>query len=144
MKECMNCKNEFEAKRPHAKFCSDKCRVAYNRAHPQQAVTKLQMQLLYNEMLDLARKMQGTDSISVLPPLSPQKAVALHNAEYPDQHTIQAALSYNELRGLIEAATSSMQLHSAWKRVEKNKELAGWQIKILNQLKENQRGKIDF
>lgn len=28
---CKNCKNEFEAKRRDALFCSDKCRKAYKR-----------------------------------------------------------------------------------------------------------------
>lgn len=56
MKECVNCKNAFEPKRPHGKFCSDKCRVAYNRSNPSQVVTKMQVQVLYNEMLDLIKK----------------------------------------------------------------------------------------
>lgn len=28
---CQNCENEFEAQRASAKFCSDKCRVQFNR-----------------------------------------------------------------------------------------------------------------
>ena len=52
MKACLNCKNDFDAKRPHAKFCSDKCRVAYNRANPSQSVSKFQMQSLYNAFLE--------------------------------------------------------------------------------------------
>jgi hypothetical protein len=50
MKECLQCKKEFEPKRPHGKFCSDKCRVQYNRLNPLQAVSKFQMQALYNEI----------------------------------------------------------------------------------------------
>src|SRR6478735_393114 len=56
MKACMNCKKMFEPKRPHGKFCSDKCRVAYNRSNPTDSVTKIQVQVLYNEMLDLIKK----------------------------------------------------------------------------------------
>jgi len=58
MKQCMNCKTDFEFKRDSAKFCSDKCRAAYNRAHPQQMVTKLQMQSLYNAVLEAVEKIQ--------------------------------------------------------------------------------------
>lgn len=141
---CLNCKKDFEPKRPHAKFCSDKCRVAWNRANPQGKVTKLQMQSLYNEILELARKMQEGDNIRSTPPLSPQQAVLVHNSEHADQHTISAVLSYNELRDLIESATSSTQLYAAWKQVEKNKELAGWQLKELSKLKDHQQTKIDF
>lgn len=31
MKECLNCKKEFEPKKPKAKFCSISCRVAFHR-----------------------------------------------------------------------------------------------------------------
>lgn len=62
----------------------------------------------------------------------------------PDTGQPNELLSYNELRDAISAATSSTELHKAWKRVEKNKELAGWQVKVLSQLKEDQRTKIDF
>jgi hypothetical protein len=58
MKQCLNCKKEFEYKRDSAKFCSDKCRAAYNRTHPQQMVSKVQLQVLYNEMLELIKKAQ--------------------------------------------------------------------------------------
>lgn len=55
MKRCLNCDKEFQHKRNAAKFCSDKCRAAYNRSHPGQAVTKIQVQVLYNEMLDMIK-----------------------------------------------------------------------------------------
>lgn len=57
---------------------------------------------------------------------------------------LKPVLSYNELRGLIESATSSTELHKAWKEVEKNKTLAGWQIRELEKLKNIQQTKIDF
>lgn len=56
MKQCLNCQKEFEYKREAAKFCSDRCRVQYNRKHPKEGVTKVQMQVLYNEVLDLIQK----------------------------------------------------------------------------------------
>jgi hypothetical protein len=58
MKQCLNCQNDFEYKREAAKFCSDKCRAAYNRAHPEKQVTKLQMQSLYNAVLEAVEKIQ--------------------------------------------------------------------------------------
>jgi predicted nucleic acid-binding Zn ribbon protein len=57
MKACLNCQKEYQNKREASKFCSDKCRVAYNRKHPRQKVTPLQMQVLYNTMLEMFGKM---------------------------------------------------------------------------------------
>lgn len=57
---------------------------------------------------------------------------------------LKPVLSYNELMGLIQEATSSTELHKAWKEVERNKELASWHLKKLNEEKELQRTKIDF
>jgi hypothetical protein len=31
MNKCINCNKEYEAKRTSSKFCSDRCRIAYNR-----------------------------------------------------------------------------------------------------------------
>lgn len=56
MKPCLNCQKGFEPKREHAKFCSDKCRVMYNRKYPAQNVSKWQMQALYNEIRELVSK----------------------------------------------------------------------------------------
>ena|SRR5690349_4426604 len=99
-------------------------------------------QVLRTEVKDLT---QPTDVLK--PQESPKTNYSINIIlDQNAAHTLAQAsvLSYNELREVIEAATSSMQLQAAWKQVEKNKELAGWQIKILNQLKENQRTKIDF
>jgi len=67
MKTCLNCKKEYQHKREASKFCSDKCRVAYNRKHPRQAVSTVQMQVLYNAVLELlgnAGKIQQTAPIA--------------------------------------------------------------------------------
>lgn len=61
MKNCLNCNTEFRPKREHAKFCSDKCRVAYNRNHPAGSVTKTQLQVLYNAFLEAIGKIQYSD-----------------------------------------------------------------------------------
>lgn len=58
MVNCLYCRKEFEQKRSTAKFCSDKCRAAHHRRHPENTVTKVQMQVLYNEMLDMMAKIK--------------------------------------------------------------------------------------
>ena len=51
--KCLNCQKEFEPKRKDtAKFCSATCRVRYNRVNPKDKVTKVQMQVLYNTMME--------------------------------------------------------------------------------------------
>lgn len=55
MKDCLQCGEKYENKRETSKFCSDKCRVKYNRKNPKQGVTKLQMQVLYNSVLALVQ-----------------------------------------------------------------------------------------
>jgi hypothetical protein len=56
MKNCLKCNKEFEPKKNTAKFCSTSCRVMYNRKHSKQSVTPVQMQVLYNSMLELIEK----------------------------------------------------------------------------------------
>lgn len=52
--KCLNCENEFEEKRKDtAKFCSAKCRVKYNRKYPKSGITKVQMGVLYNSLLEV-------------------------------------------------------------------------------------------
>lgn len=54
MKACLNCQKEYQNKRAASKFCSDKCRVMYNRKHPKVGVVSpLQMQVLYNAVLEM-------------------------------------------------------------------------------------------
>jgi predicted nucleic acid-binding Zn ribbon protein len=141
--ECLNCKKEFEPKRPHGKFCSDKCRVAYNRANPQNKVTNIQMQVLYAEMLKMASEFKGFD-IKMVDPITPQVHVALINAENKDQHTFIKEYDYAGLKELISTSTSSYDLESAWRIVNAAKGLVGWQLRELTRLKELQRTKIDF
>ena len=55
--KCLNCPNEFEPKRKDvAKYCSVKCRVQYGRKNPGNSVTKVQMQVLYNSMMEAIGK----------------------------------------------------------------------------------------
>lgn len=58
MKQCLECNKEFEPKREHGKFCSDRCRISYNRKHPKGSVTQIQVQVLYNAFMDAISKIQ--------------------------------------------------------------------------------------
>lgn len=52
MKECLHCKNRYESSKDFSKFCSTKCRVAYNRKNPKQSLNKVQVQVLYNAIME--------------------------------------------------------------------------------------------
>lgn len=104
MKTCLSCGKEYVNKRETSKFCSDKCRVSYNRKNPKTVVTKFQMQVLYNSMLELVDKM-GTESIKQqrIPPLSKQQEVAMFNYEHKDQLTTISELpTFQEFMNGIE------------------------------------------
>lgn len=145
MKECLNCKAQFQEKRSTAKFCSNKCRAAFfrNKGNSEEGNAMSQMAALQQELSVATLKIRQL--IAAIPDSydAPRLPKNMVGEEY-DQSNIKPILSYNELREVISNATSSTELHKAWKEVEKNKGLAGWQLKILNQLKEDQRTKIDF
>ena len=42
-KECIRCKAKFEAKKNTAKFCSNSCRVMYNRNSPENKEKRLSL-----------------------------------------------------------------------------------------------------
>lgn len=58
MNKCLKCQKEYEPKRSTSKFCSDSCRSAFHRDSPATKVTKLQMQSLYNAVLEAVEKIQ--------------------------------------------------------------------------------------
>lgn len=58
-KQCLNCGHDFECKRETGKFCSDRCRAAYNRANPKGVITKKQARSIYNEILDLIERVKS-------------------------------------------------------------------------------------
>lgn len=147
MKECLNCKKEYEPKRDTSKFCSVSCRVLYNRGKPkQQKVNPIdQMIVIRDEMVDTMFKIRALVENAPVGSFNGPRLSEPFNGDDPlHPGNKKPALGYNELRELIEAATSSTELHKAWKEVEKNKELAGWQTRELGKLKEHQRTKIDF
>ena len=58
MKECLFCKKEFEAKKAHSKFCSDKCRVYFNRVNPKK-YKGLTLNQKLDVILDELEKLRG-------------------------------------------------------------------------------------
>jgi hypothetical protein len=133
MKECLNCKKAYCAKRASSKFCSVNCRVLYHQKHGKSKIKPADLQAMFNAVLTAVNSINARNG-------QPPTIAAVIVPEKPKD----AALSYNELRELIEAATSGIELHKSWKEVEKNKELVGWQLIELGKLKELQRTKIDF
>lgn len=59
MKECLECKKLYQFKREASKFCSDKCRVKWNRHHPKETdtVSKMELKVLYNAVLEMVGKL---------------------------------------------------------------------------------------
>lgn len=52
--KCLNCSKEFHPKKETRKYCSDSCRVMYNRKHGKKnPITKGQLQVVYNAILEL-------------------------------------------------------------------------------------------
>lgn len=74
MKECLNCKKGFEQKKETKKFCSDSCRVMWNRKHGKKgAIKPIQMQVLYNSILEAVGKINSLGGVNIpSAPLSDQ------------------------------------------------------------------------
>lgn len=132
MKKCLNCQKEFDYKREAAKFCSDRCRVQYNRKNPTSSLKPFQMQELFNAIMGAVNTINAKNG-------QPEAAGAAF--ELPPEKA--AIMSYNGAKGSIEASTSSIQLEDAWRQIKKQ-EWAGWQMKELERLKNIQQTKIDF
>lgn len=142
MKACLNCQKEFEHKREAAKYCSDKCRVMYNRRFPKDWVSKTQVQVLYNEMLEMAANLKGV-SFKPTIPLSQETQAVMKNLEDKNQMPAVKTYDYNDLKRLIRATTSSYELRDCWEMIEKI-DLPGWQRRELEKIKNDQVNIIDF
>lgn len=93
MRECLNCKAQYEFKREASKFCSPKCRVQYNRKHPKQTLTKLQIQVLYNQLSDALDKI---NSGAFLTPVKPQTSPPQPNPYFQPQSQNKPRISFEE------------------------------------------------
>lgn len=67
MRECLNCKKEYEHKREASKFCSGKCRVKYNRDHPKEKITRMSMQAMYNFAMEALTELKNQKTGGSLP-----------------------------------------------------------------------------
>lgn len=68
MRECLKCKKDISGKHESAKFCSTSCRVMYNRKNGKRNEIKpVQMQVLYNAIMDKLDKMGLQAIISPIP-----------------------------------------------------------------------------
>lgn len=56
LKICLYCQKPYEAKRRSSKYCSDSCRVGFfnknKKGNPDQPINVLQLQVLYNSLLE--------------------------------------------------------------------------------------------
>jgi DNA-directed RNA polymerase subunit RPC12/RpoP len=127
--KCLNCEKEFDAKRETAKYCSTNCRVKFfNKNGKNGAVTKLDLKVVYNELLDLAQKLSASANQPKV--FDAQKLPTTHSDE-PKQwqetiHTQQPLdkvaqflenIAYADSRKEIERylAQAKKELSSNWK-----------------------------
>lgn len=87
MKECLHCSKGFEPKKPTRKFCSDSCRVMYNRKHGKKGEIKpFQMQVMYNQIMEAVAKIN--ESKSLPEPIGFIAEQSKHKRTYPSSVTI--------------------------------------------------------
>jgi CRISPR/Cas system CSM-associated protein Csm2 small subunit len=132
MKECLNCKKEFQERRSTARFCSNKCRSAFNRGTSGNRITKMQMREMFNAIMGAVNSINAKNG-------QPEAVTVVF--EMPSEKTPK--MNYNNARATIEASTSSYQLEDAWRQIKKQ-DWPGWQMKELTKLKDLQQTKIDF
>ena len=55
MKQCLECKSDFDSKSANSKFCSVKCRVKHHRKTSvgKNGISVTQLQVIYNSILEL-------------------------------------------------------------------------------------------
>lgn len=109
MKDCLNCKKQYEAKRENSKFCSANCRVMWNRKNvnkKEKGLTELQqMKVMYNALMEKIERI-------AMPPISipnfEQKAnfegVIPHLIEKPKMSLKRTPAHWVELRRECENA----------------------------------------
>ena len=109
MKECLNCKNQYQERRSTSKFCSNKCRSAFYRKG-----TKGYQESIFEKILTAHGGLQETllkikqlvantpyNAPSLVSPLTPEQSVALHNVENKGQVTKAMLLPKERVNELI-------------------------------------------
>lgn len=115
MKICLNCQKEFEYKREAAKFCSDKCRVMYNRKNPTNGVSLVQFKVLYNEVLNLVSQIKTVPLQTQQETLRPAKTISVEISPVQEKGN---GLSYDELLRLLYAADRIEELEKVGRLIE--------------------------
>lgn len=102
MKECLKCGKQFDAKKPTRKFCSDSCRVMYNRKHGKKKEIQVwQMKVLYDSMLEAVeifkKRSQQVDIITPqrMPPVNSTPTNRMQNIIHEEQVQLKAK-SYDD------------------------------------------------
>jgi hypothetical protein len=145
MKECLQCQKHFEAKRDSAKYCSDKCRVQWNRLNPKpgNTVSKIQIQALYNLMMDKL----GTVG-SIQPQISPFIGKALVDEPLSFDTLKEAAIRkvsrYDFYIDKINAVSELSQFQPLVKEIENDKDLTPQQINKLKMIAVERSKGFDF
>lgn len=63
MKDCLNCKKPFDAKKDAAKFCKDSCRGMWNRKYGKKTVAaETKLDLIFKKMERIEGKVNDIDS----------------------------------------------------------------------------------
>lgn len=71
-KTCLKCGKEFEAKKDTAKYCSDSCKVIYNRNNSKiksDEIKPIQMQVMYNVILQTFEEFKKLIDTKIISPV---------------------------------------------------------------------------
>ncbi len=128
MKECLNCTAKFQERRSTAKFCSNKCRAAYNRGNPTQTVSKVQLQVLYNEMLELIKRVKSEPQ---RPFYSTVTKEDVEWGQVSDPVTIRLKRPFLTLQTLVNECESQEQYEPLRKEIEEADHLSDKEKVIL-------------
>lgn len=91
--KCINCNKDYEATKPTRRYCSDSCRVMWNRKNGKKDVSeKVAMKVLINQLIEKLDKVSFTSdsfppTVRYVDPIPREVQVAVYNKEHPDQHT---------------------------------------------------------
>ena len=138
MKECLQCKKEFQEKRESAKFCSDKCRVKWNRKNGGQQIKKWQAQSILNQINEAMDKLNQriqnlTEPTHQIKPITdvPKQSNVVFNVQVPNKPVLSGFEAYKEE---ILATTWSGDLEKLMRRIKADTSIAQWQYRVLENL----------
>ena len=128
MNKCLNCQQEYQSRRVTSKYCSNKCRAAFNRKKPLSNVSKRQVQELYEEM------MAAIKNIGSQPPLTyfegPEKATIVFK-DPAEQCRLKIKRPFLTLQALIDECESIEAYEPLRKEIEEADHLTSKEKSIL-------------